>query len=244
VDAAGHALLATVLLGLHAGGLQIAIQFGTALAILVYLWRDVGLIGQGLLRLRKMRVEPGTQLLARAMAVAAPGLIARAWFSAPAALTPADLATTGFVIILVGLAMGIADRLCMTVKRVEHLGMIDALILGASQLLAFLPGIGRLAAGLLAARLLGFERPAAYRFLLLADAALLLTGGGSEGMGALLRGKLPESSDLLAGSVSFVLTLTAVALAVAWIRRVGLLPFAIYRLLLGVAMIALAVAPH
>ena len=127
--------------------------------------------------------------------MAAPYLIARSWFGLSAPLAPADLTTAGIVTILMGLAMGMADRLCMTVKRVEHLGLIDALILGAAQLLAFLPGIGRLAAGLLAARLLGFERPSAYRFLLLADAAILMAGGGTEGLKGLLRGKPPELTD-------------------------------------------------
>ena len=42
--------------------------------------------------------------------------------------------------------------------------------------------------------------------------------------------------------MAFVLTLAAVALSVTWIRRAGLLPFAVYRLLLGAAMIALTVA--
>ncbi|HIJ63945.1 MAG TPA: undecaprenyl-diphosphate phosphatase [Rhodospirillaceae bacterium] len=241
VDAASHALLAARFLGRQPGSLGIAIHFGAALAIIAFLWREVGLIGQGLLRLRKLRIEPGTQLLAKALLVIAPTLAARAALGGPLPLAPADLLTAGIVTILAALAMGIADRLCMTVKRIEHLGVVDALIFGTIQLLAYVPGVGGLAAGLTIARLLGFERPAAYRFLLLAEALLLFTGGGVEACANLLQGHLPAMADLLAGTAAFVLTLIAVAVALSWVRRAGLLPFVVYRLMVAAALIAAAV---
>jgi hypothetical protein len=40
-------------------------------------------------------------------------------------------------------------------------------------------------------------------------------------------------------AVTFLLVLVALPLAMAWIRRAGLLPFAAYRVLLGAGLIAL-----
>lgn len=239
VDAPSHALLAGLLFGRQAGTLGIAIHFGAALAILVFLWRDIALIGKGLLRLRKLRIEPGLWLLAKALLVAAPVLTARAMLGGPAPLAAKDLLAVGAATIIAALAMGFADRLCMTVKRIEHLGIIDALVLGAAQLLDLVPGIGRLAAGLTVARLLGYERPAAYRFLLLADALVLFAAGGGEGLVEMAKGRPPAVTDLLVGSAGFAVTLAALAAGLSWVRQAGLLPFAVYRLILGAAMIAL-----
>jgi undecaprenyl pyrophosphate phosphatase UppP len=50
----------------------------------------------------------------------------------------------------------------------------------------------------------------------------------------------PATSDLLAFGLTFVLVLLAVSIAMAWISRFGLWPFALYRLGIGAMLIGLA----
>lgn len=241
IDATGHTLLVAGLLGWRAGTIGVAVHLGTALALLAFLWRDVIFISQGLWKLRKMRVEPGTRLLAKAVTVAFPWVAMQIFWGPPLTAKPADLLLVGITTILCAFLMGAADRMCMTVKRIEHMGAVVALVLGVTQLAAYLSGVGRIAAGLTAARIMGFERPAAYRFLLLANALILLAVGSNDALQAILHeGLHPGSGDLIAGGVSFALVLVATGVGLAWTNRMGLLPFAVYRFILGLIMVGLA----
>lgn len=240
LDGSAHALLVSRLLGWRAGSIAASVHLGIAAALLVYLWRDMLLIVQDLWKLRKRRLDAGARLAGKALLGALPWLLATYVLkdSPPPAFL--GLAATGAVTILAALLMGLFDKLCMTVKRIEHLGGLSALAIGLVQLLALIPGVGRVAAGLTAARVIGLERPDAFRFVLLANLPILLLDGGGRALGYYLDGRNPADSDLLAFALSALFGLIAVAAAMAWIRRSGLLPFALYRLLLGAALIGLA----
>ncbi len=239
IDASAHALLVSKVVGWRAGSIAIAIHLGAALALGVYLWREVGQIGLAILRLRKARIEPGLRLLIKALLTAAPWIALAATIGTAPVAPLSDLALVGGITILCALAMGVIDRLCMTVKRVEHIGGITALTIGLAQLLAFIPGVGRVAVALTTARLLGLERPAAYRFVLLANIPVLLAAATDEVVQNLIKGVRPATTDILAFGLTFALVLLATAVAMSWVRALGLLPFALYRLGLGIGLIVL-----
>ena len=239
VDSAGHGLLLSWLVHWRAGSIGVAIHLGAALGLLAFLWRDVAAIGQGLWRLRRGRVEPGSRLFGKIILTAAP------WIAATLLLDPRppgleDMALIGALTIACALLMGLADRLCMTVKRIDHMSPLGALILGLSQLLALAPGVGRAAAALTTSRILGFERPAAFRFVLLASVPVLLAATIRDGLGYLVQGVLPAGTDLAAGLASFLLVVAAAALSTAWTSRHGLLPFVLYRLVIGAVLVGLS----
>ncbi len=240
IDATAHALFASRIVGWRAGTVEVAIHLGATLALLAYLWREIGAIGRGLWRLRKVRVEPGLRLMAKALLAAAPWIASTYLLGGGAVPKPSDMTAVGITTIVCAILMGMADRLCMTVKRVEHIGGLTAILIGLTQLFALLPGVGRVAAALTAARLTGLERPAAYRFVLLANLPILAATGGAEAVRYFLDGVRPSGGDILAAVLTFLLVLSGTALAMSWLRRFGLLPFALYRLILGAAMVALA----
>lgn len=240
IDATGHSLAIARLLGWRAGTIGAAVHLGAAFALLAYLWRDVLSIGNGLWKLRRRRLEPGAHLLAKALIAAAPWLLATTFLGAPPVPGLADLALVGGVTIGCALLMGLIDKLCMTVKRIEHLGVVTALVVGVVQTFAFVPGVGRVAAALTTARLLGLERPDAFRFVLLANVPILLADGGAHVLQYSLEGLQAGESDVLTFAVTFFFVLLAVHLTMAWIQRSGLLPFTLYRLLVGAGLIALA----
>ncbi|HXP97918.1 MAG TPA: undecaprenyl-diphosphate phosphatase [Telmatospirillum sp.] len=241
VDATAHSLVVAKLLGWRAGTIGAAIHLGAAFALLLYLWRDVLLIGQGLWKLRRARIEPGTSLLAKALLAAFPWLAATTLLGAAPVPGLADLVLVGAVTIFCALLMGVVDKLCMTVKRTEHLSGLTALIVGVAQLFALVPGVGRVAAALTAVRMLGLERPDAYRFVLLVNIPILLADGIAHAVHYSLDGLQPSDSDFVMFGVTCGLVLLALSISMAWIRRAGLLPFALYRLLLGVGLICLGV---
>jgi undecaprenyl-diphosphatase len=236
IDGSAHAMIVARLLSLRAGALAPALHLGAALALALYFWRDMGLISAGLWKLRKARIEAGTRLLAKMVVAAAPFLLVEAGIGGITPPRAFSIFWIGVLTIGCALVMLFADRLSLTVKRIEHIGPLTSLAVGFIQIAGLVTGIGRVPAGLVMARLFGMERTAAYRFMLLASLLILLV----EGVGGLLGGGHPLGfSSLLAFCLSFALVLLALPIAFALIRRSGLLPFVLYRLLFGALLIGL-----
>ena len=239
VDASAHALLASRLLGWRAGPIAASLHLGVALALAGYFWRDIALIGSGLWKLRKARIEAGTRLLAKILLATAPLLLALSGFVGLSPLRIDDLLTIGLITLACGVAMIFADRLSLTVKRIEHIGPGTSLAVGVAQLLALIPGVGRLAAGLTVARLFGMERQDAFRFTLLSSLPYLLVRAGGEFLRNGAQGHAAALPDLLAGAITFALVLLALPFGLGLMRKSGLLPFALYRLLFGAILVGL-----
>ncbi len=236
IDSSAHAMIVNRLLSLRAGMLAPALHLGAALAVILYFWREMGLIWSGLWKLRKMRIEPGTRLLAKMLVAALPFLLIQGGVGGLAPPSVTSLLWIGAVTMICALVMIVADRLSLTVKRIEHIGALTSLAVGIAQIAALLPGVGRVPAALIMARLFGMERTAAYRFVLLASLPILLAEAVA---GQLQSGRHPGYSDLLALGLSFALVFIALPIAFSLIRRAGLLPFALYRLLFGALLLGL-----
>ncbi len=237
IDSSAHAVIVSRLTGLRAGGLAPMIHLGAALALAFYFWREVGSIFSGLWKLRKARIEAGTRLLAKLLVVALPFLVLQGDVGGIALPKLASLFWIGVITIVCAVVMLFADRLSLTVKRIEHIGFLTSLAIGVAQIASLITGIGRLPAALITARLFGMERSAAYKFVLLGSLPILLV----EAVAGLAQGggRHPGFSDLLSFALTFILVLVALPIAFSLIRRAGLLPFALYRLLFGVILVGL-----
>ncbi len=93
-----------------------------------------------------------------------------------------------------------------------------------------------------AARALGFTRPEAARFSFLlsipatAAAGLLVIGDAIEN-------SVPITWDaILCGALTFLVALATIAFLMQMVRRMSFMPFVIYRLILGVVLLALVFA--
>ena len=236
LDASAHAVIAARLLGVRAGALASSLHLGVALAIALYFWRDMGLIASGLWKLRKARIEAGTRLLAKMLVAALPLILIQSGVGGVAPPRVTGVLWIGGLTLATAVVMIFADRLSLTVKRVEHIGFFTSLAVGAAQLAALFPGIGRVPAALILARLFGMERSAAFRFTMLASLPVLL----AEAVAGYARsGRPPDLSDLLSLGLSFAFAMIALPAGFALMRRSGLLSFALYRLLFGVILIGL-----
>jgi undecaprenyl-diphosphatase len=105
--------------------------------------------------------------------------------------------------------------------------------------LSLITGVGRVSVGLTMARLFGMERQAAYRFVLLASIPVLWVRVIAESLQNADRGAHLGLSDVLAAVITFLLVTVTLPLAVALVRRSGLLPFALYRIVFGLVLIGL-----
>lgn len=124
-------------------------------------------------------------------------------------------------------------------QRDEHtINWKDVLIIGLSQALALIPGTSRSGITMTAALLLGLTRTAAARFSFLLSIPAILMAGGYKGL------KLVEQAapvDWLALILGIVISAVTAYFCIHYflklLERLGMLPFVIYRLVLGMILL-------
>lgn len=243
MSSSGHLVLVPWVTGWSDQGLlmDVAVHVGTLGAVMLYFYRDIGGMLAGLGRQLRGRRDPGARLfwllvLATIPVVAAGYGLNRYLPGGIRGVEVIGWATLGF-----GLALWVADHLGMTVRRIEHLRVSDALIIGISQVLALIPGTSRSGITMTAARLMGMERPSAARFSMLMSIPTIIAAGVLKGWELYQTGNLKLAADVvLAAGLSLVAALIAIALMMAWLKRSGFGPFVIYRVALGGVILAYA----
>lgn len=145
--------------------------------------------------------------------------------------SPLVVATTT---ITFGLLLWWADRHGARRRTLDSLGWRDALLIGVAQCLALVPGTSRSGITMTAGLLLGLDRGGAARFSFLLSAPTILLAVAWEGRYLLLQ---PHAVDWQALAVttlfSALFALLAIHYFLRFLERFGLLPYVIYRLLLG-----------
>jgi undecaprenyl-diphosphatase len=131
-----------------------------------------------------------------------------------------------------------ADARRPGVRVARSLGWRDALLVGCAQAFAILPGLSRSGMTIAAGLALGLSRTEAARYAFLLSAPIIAAAGLWESRH--LAGLGGGDAALLAAGIA-VAALTG-AIAIRWflrvIARIGLLPFAIYRFLLALVLLA------
>lgn len=243
ISSSGHLVLVPVFLDIPDQGLvlDVAVHVGTLGAVVLYLWRDIWGMVVGLGRGLRGRSDPGAKmagyLIAATLPVIAAGYALNHYY--PQGLRSVEVigwATLGF-----GLVLMIADQIGMTLRRIEHLRFGDALFIGFAQVLALIPGTSRSGICMTAARILGMERSDAARFAMLLSIPAILGAGSLKGYELWKSGNMAMGSDAVtAAGMAFIAALITIALLMAWLRRATFTPFAIYRVILGAALLGYA----
>ncbi len=242
ISSSGHLVLVPALTGWPDQGLMIdvAVHVGTLGAVMLYFWRDLGAMALGLGRLISGRGDPGARLAGYLALATLPALLAgfilnRHYPGGFRSLEVIAWTTLGF-----GVLLFISDKLGMTVRRIEHLRLGDALIIGLAQVLALIPGTSRSGITMTAARFLGLERKEAARFSMLLSIPVIIGAGGLKGWDLYRAGDAQLTGDaFFAAGFSFAAALLTLAALMAWLRRYSFTPFVVYRVLLGVFLLAI-----
>ena len=244
ISSSAHLILLPELLGWSDQGLafDVAVHVGTLLAVLIYLRADIAKILRAWLSGFQARQwdrdgQLGWSVIIATIPIGLIGLFAGAWIES----NLRSALVIGYATIGFGIVLGWADRrLDVRHTDIDSLSHTQVLIVGFAQVLALIPGTSRSGITMTAMLALGYSRLAAARFsFLLAVPAIALPGMLKSVQ--LLR--QPEQFDLLAILVG---TTTAALVALACIRtfmrfveRVGMLPFVLYRILLGAVILYL-----
>ena len=140
----------------------------------------------------------------------------------------------GTTTILFGLLLGWADWRARRQRDITRLTITDAVYIGLAQVLALIPGTSRSGITMTAGLMLGLTREAAARFSFLLSIPTIL--GSSLLIGKDLVEAGPNVDWITIGTAVVLAAITAWACIhyfLAYIERMGMQPFVIYRLLLG-----------
>ncbi len=236
ISSSGHLILVPALTGWRDQGLitDVMVHMGSFLAVLAYFWRDVlWLSGGGLNLLRGRLTDSGRMamlIIAATIPAVAFGLLVKKTGFIDNIRGPEVVAWNA---IIFGVIMYAADRFGAQAKAMEQMKLTPAMIVGVAQAVAIIPGTSRSGITMSAARALGFTRPEAARFSFLLGIPAI-AGAGVLVLGeALSSGETISNDALLTGGLTFFTALAAIAFLMALVRRMSLLPFVIYRLILG-----------
>lgn len=219
--------------------LEIAAHAGTLLAVLAYCARDLVGIGRDTLKsVRQKKSTDGAQLL-MTLVIATVPLFAAGWllYDLIAAYTRNVLLVVAVANLVFAVLLAVADRLFLRVRKLHHLRPLDAIIIGAMQTLALVPGVSRSGIVITAARILSCERQDAARLSLLLSIPAIL-GAVAVLWSDLPRLDTPLNQLLTLAALSFVVALPAIAFLMKWVRHASYDIFVIYRLLFAAVIFA------
>ena len=216
-----------------------AIHLGTLAAIIWYVRDDVMEL-LGVFRSSAPARHLLVLLLVATLPVLICGFLLQHWIE----LVTRNLAVIASTTLLFGLLLGLADSLGRRRRKIAQLRWQSALWIGLAQVLALIPGTSRSGVTMTAGLALGLTRQQAAKFSFLLAIPVLAAAGAYN----LLRIAQASGSDqltysmpmlILATTVSAVVAFATVKLFMALVERIGMWPFAIYRIALGLLLLAL-----
>ncbi len=243
VSSSGHLVLLPSLAGLQDQGLviDVAVHVGTLGAVLLYFRADVSRVLSGMARMASGRFDGPDVRLALLLALATvPVIIAGLAFR----LTGLDLLLRSVTVIawatlIFGIVLWWADRTGSRTRTTGDWNPRDAIVMGLWQAIALIPGTSRSGITITAARRLGFARPDAARLAMLMSIPTIIASGTLLGLEVASSLDLPKVRDgCIAAALAFVAALAALHFMMRLIARVSFTPFVIYRVVLGLALLA------
>lgn len=146
----------------------------------------------------------------------------------------------GTTLVVLGLVLGLADRVGRRDRSLGSLNLRHAILLGLAQACALIPGVSRSGATISMALFLGYDRAAAARFAFLLAIPAVLGAGIFEWPSAIAAGaEYGIGPILLATAVSFIVGYAVVAWLFRWLQTRTYTPFVVYRVALGVLTLGL-----
>ena len=241
ISSSGHLVLVPYFFGWSDQGLafDVAVHFGSLIAVLLFFRRDIVALLRGGMQVLGGRVESVESHMALGIALgtipaALAGLLLAGWIEANLRSPTVIVGTlSGYAVLMI-----LADRFGRRSRNITTVRVKDALIIGVAQALALVPGTSRSGVTITAAMALGFERQDAARFSFLLAVPVILLATVYE-LSKLLLADAPVGWAQLgiAALISAIVAYLSIEFFMRFVSRIGLLPFAIYRLVLAAVIV-------
>ncbi len=244
ISSSAHLILAPYVLGYPDQGLvfDLAVHLGTLLAVVLYFRNEIRAILNDWFASFGSQGEAtansrlGWYIIIATLPVMFVGVLLKDLVEHQLRAPQVIAATT----IIIGIFLWWADYRSKRNNPLTAINLKHALFIGVAQALALIPGTSRSGITMAAALMLGYKREAASRFSFLLAIPTILASVIWVGKD-LFGSELPVIwQDLALGCMlSFVAAYATIHFFLRFIERIGMAPFAIYRLLLGAVIVLL-----
>lgn len=245
VSSSGHLILLPSLTGMQDQGqaIDVAVHIGTLFAVILFFWADVRIAAGGMGRLARGKIDTQGARLAFHLAIATIPVVI---FGLILKLTGMDallrsVALIGWTMLIFGLVLYWVDQKGATTKTAPDWSTKDAFIMGLWQAIALIPGTSRSGATISGARQLGYAREDAAKLSMLMSIPTIIASGAVLGADVLGTADMQLAKDsAIAAAFAFVAALLALSLMMRLLKSVSFTPYVIYRIFLGIALLAFA----
>ncbi|MCP5322782.1 MAG: undecaprenyl-diphosphate phosphatase [Candidatus Paracaedibacteraceae bacterium] len=216
----------------------VVLHLGSMVAILLYFWKDLWEIFKGWLSLFRGRITAYFRLSLIIVVATIPVMILGLFLFKIIEKPQNTPYVIGVNSVVFGILLYVADLRKKVDKPLLNITYLDAFLIGVAQAFALLPGASRSGSCMMAARALGYSRMDSTKF------AFLL------GIPAILGASVLKLTDIQWGDptvdielfvygslISFAVSYLVIVVMMRLLERISFLPFALYRVLLGVILL-------
>jgi undecaprenyl-diphosphatase len=247
VSSTGHLILARSLFGVEdsqALAFDALLHLATALAVIVYFWRDImTLVNTALRKLGRLPVnqEDLTLLYAILLGTVPAILFGLTLESQMETIFRSPLLVAG-VLVMGSILFIYAEWRYLKQERNQEITIKKGLQIGFFQCLALIPGMSRSGATIAGGMLLGLTREGAARFAFLLAVPVILGAGSKKLLELITTDGTVMWLSVGAGAVtSFLTGLIVIHFMLGFVRRHTLWPFIWYRLILATFVVFVVV---
>jgi undecaprenyl-diphosphatase len=245
ISSSAHLTLAPWLLGWEDPGLafDVALHFGTLLAVLWYFrleWLVLIRAAFGIITTGRVETPEKRRVIYLIIATI-PGAIGGLILQSKAESAFRSPQIIAIALIVMGTVLWIVDKLVDQRRILGEMRWVDSLLIGLSQVIALIPGVSRSGATITTARGLRIDREAAAEFSFLMSMPIIAAAVILEGPKALHAGGL--TNELMSGVVASAISgWLAISILMRYVSRHSYGIFAAYRIILGIAVLAVVYA--
>lgn len=238
VSSSGHLILFSKFTTFPDQGLafDVAVHVGSIIAVMIYFSETIWEMLKGVAKTYFIPnfKNPGSKLAWLIVIGTIPAVIAGLFLVENGTDELRSARLIGWTMLSFGIVLFIADKIGMTIRKIEHLTALDAVLIGLAQCLALIPGTSRSGITITMGRFLGLERREAAKFAMLLSIPTIAGRGALVGWELYQQGNMAEIIYAMDGiTYSFIASVLAIYIIMWWLKKSTFLPFVIYRLCLG-----------
>lgn len=248
ISSSGHLVLAPLIMGWKDQSLafDVAVHFGTFLAVALYFRRDLTVVvGAGVKSLYRrpeggLENNPDTRLAYGLLIATIPAGLMGLFLQTVLELEVDSPSLVAGNLIMFGMLMWWADSSLRGQRTEGEIRWGEFFLIGCAQALALFPGTSRSGITMTAAMALGLSRTAAARLSFLMALPVIFLAAMYELFSLLMSPTSEDWGAIFVGAfVAFITGLGCIHFLLKLLERIGFLPFVIYRLALGLIILAL-----
>jgi undecaprenyl-diphosphatase len=218
---------------------DVALHFGTVLAVLWYFrmeWAALVRAAFGIIRTGRVETPEKRRVIYLIVATI-PGAAGGYLLQSRAESAFRSPQVIAIALIVMGLILWLVDRRVDQRRILGEMRVVDALLIGLSQVIALIPGVSRSGSTITTGRGLRFDRESAAEFSFLMSMPIIAAAVVMEGPKALQEGGL--TNELMSGVVASAISgWLAISILMRYVSRHSYGIFAFYRVLLGIGVLA------